>query len=318
MLRSKKSESLNADTKRKRKLLWKSVWNHRELYLLMLPAVIVIIVFTYIPMNGVLMAFQNVKLKNPVLANEWVGLRHFERLFSGYWFPIALKNTILISFLQTIVCWPFPIILAILLHNATNHKIKKTAQMITYMPYMVSTVVVVSILNVLCSGEAGLINILLAKAGLSRINFFGSPEWLRPLYVLSKIWAETGYEAVIYIGALASVDEQQIEAARIDGASKLQYIWHIQLPTIVPTIATMLILNIGKMFNVGADKMLLMQTELNLTASEILSTYTYKMGFASYQYGFLAAVGLFQSLVNLAMLVAVNAISKKLTDVSVI
>ena len=122
MLKSKKPEIVSTDTKRKRKLLWKSVWNHRELYLLMLPAVIVIILFTYVPMTGVLMAFQNVKLKNPVLANEWVGLRHFERLFSGYWFPIALKNTILVSVLQTIGCWPFHIILALLLHNATNNK----------------------------------------------------------------------------------------------------------------------------------------------------------------------------------------------------
>ena len=318
MVKSKKPEGLRLDKKRNRKRLWKSVWEHRELFLLMLPAVIAVIVFSYIPMNGVLMAFQNVKLNNSIFENEWVGFKHFERLFNGYWFPIALKNTVLVSVLQTIVCFPFPVILALLLHNATNQKIRKITQMVTYMPYMVSTVVVVSILNVLCSGETGLINILLTKAGLDRINFFGSPEWLRPLYVLTKVWAETGYEAVIYLGALAAVDEQQIEAAKVDGASKLQYIWHVQLPTIIPSIATMFVLNVGRMFNVTADKMMLMQTELNLTASEILSTYTYKMGFGSYQYGFAAAVGLFQGLVNLIMLLVVNRITKKMTDVSVI
>lgn len=306
------------EKKKKRALLRKELWRHRELFLLMLPALVIITIFTYGPMPGVLMAFQDAKIGVPILKNEWVGFKHFIRLFNGHWFPIAIKNTVIISFLQTIACWPFPIVLALLLHNSTNTKIKKVTQMVTYIPHLLSMVVVVSILNVFCSGESGLINILLIKLGMERINFFGSPDWVRPLYIISYIWVEIGYGAIIYMGALSTVDEEQIEAAQIDGANKLQCIWHIQLPTILPTIATMLILNVGKMFNVGADKMLLMQTDLNLSASEILSTYTYKMGFQSYQYGFSTAIGLFQGIINLILLLSVNKISKKLTDVSVI
>lgn len=295
----------------------KEIWRHRELYLFMAPALVALIIFSYVPMYGVLMAFQDVKIGNAFGQNEWIGLYHFKRFFSGSWVSTILVNTVTISLLVNVLVWPFPILLALLLHNSNNRYIKKLAQTFSYLPYLLSTVLVVSIINVFCSGESGLINVILRRLGQERISFFGDPDWVYPLYVISHVWKETGYGAIVYLGALSAVDEELIEAARIDGAGKLKCIWHIQIPTILPTVVTMLILNLGHMFSVGADKMLLLQTDLNLTASEIISTYVYKTGFASAQYGFSTAVGLFQNVVNLIMLGLVNWVSKKISDISI-
>ena len=296
----------------------RAVWKSRELYLLMLPALAALFIFSYIPMYGTLMAFQDVKLGNSILENTWVGLKHFIRFFNGAWFWTTIKNTVAICFLNNILCWPFPLILALLLHNSSNEKIKKITQSATYIPYLLSLVLVVSIINLFCSGETGLINILLEKLGHKRINFFGDPNWVRPLYVISSIWQQTGYGAIIYIAALSGVDASLEEAAMIDGAGKWKRILHVQLPSILPTVITMLIMNMGQAFSLGADKMLLLQTDLNLSKSEIISTYVYKTGFISTQYGFSTAVGMFQSVVNLLVLLIVNKISKKVTDISVL
>ena len=301
-----------------RKNKYKEIWRHREIYLFLLPAVISVILFKYVPMYGTIMAFQDVKIGSAFGQNDWVGLKHFLRLFRSSWFPTMMWNTAAVSILQNILCWPFPIFLAIILHNATAKRIKKIAQMSSYLPHLLSLVIVVSIINVFCAGESGLINIVLQKLGHERINFFGDPDWVWPLYIVSGVWKETGYSAIVYLGALSSVDEALEEAARIDGAGKLQVIRHIQLPTIVPSMATMLILNVGKAFSLGADKMLLLQTNLNLERSEIIATYVYKTGIAGAQYGFSTAAGLFQSLINLGMLILVNTIVKKMTDVSVV
>ena len=298
--------------------LRKSIWQHRELYVFMLPALVVLIIFSYVPMYGIVMAFQDVKIGNPFGQNEWIGWYHFERFFNGAWVGTLLKNTASIAFLQNILTWPFPLILALLLHNCRIKPLKKTAQTFSYLPHLLSTVVVVSIINVFCAGDYGLINILLRANGMDRISFFGKPEWVYPLYIISSVWQSTGYGAIVYLGALSSVDEELVEAAKIDGASKLKTIWHIQLPCILPTVVTMLILNMGNLFAVGADKMLLLQTDLNLSASEIVSTYVYKVGFSGMQYGFSTAVGLFQNVINLAMLFIVNAISKKVSGSSVV
>lgn len=313
-----KTTDAEAVKKRSNNLLGKEVWKHRELYILMIPALIALFVFSYIPMYGTLMAFQDVKLGNSILQNEWVGLKHFIRFFNGAWFWTTIKNTFVICFLNNILCWPFPLLLALLLHNSSNGKIKKITQSATYIPYLLSLVLVISIINLFCSGETGLINILLNKMGHDRINFFGNPKWVRPLYVISSVWQQTGYGAIIYIAALSGVDASLEEAAMIDGAGKLKRIIHIQLPSILPTVITMLIMNMGQAFSLGADKMLLLQTDLNLSTSEIISTYVYKTGFISTQYGFSTAVGMFQSIINLVLLLTVNRISKKTTDISVL
>jgi len=298
--------------------LRKEIWRHRQLYIFLLPAIVVTILFSYVPMYGIVMAFQDVKIGNPFGQNEWVGLYHFKRFFNGAWIKTLLSNTATISILQNVLTWPFPLILALLLHNSNNKFLKKTAQTFSYLPYMLSTVVVVSIINVFCSGEYGLINILLRANGMDPISFFGEAKWVYPLYVISSVWQSAGYSAIVYLGALSSVDEQLVEAAKIDGASKLKIMWHVQLPCILPSVITMLILSMGNMFAVGADKMLLLQTDLNLSASEIISTYVYKTGFTGMQYGFSTAVGLFQNLINLTMLFIVNFISKKASGSSVV
>lgn len=307
-----------SDPKGKRTLLKKQIWKSRELYLFLLPAFAFMILFKYVPMYGVLMAFQDVKIGDTFAMSEFIGLAHFKRFFSSPWLPTILKNTVCLSLLVNVLTWPLAPGLAILLHNSNNVRIKKAVQNITYMPYLLSTVVAVSIVNVFCGGETGLVNIVLRNLGMDRINFFGNPDWVYPLYTIVNIWMNTGYGAIVFLGALAGIDEEMIEAARVDGASKLRIIWSIQIPTIMPTLVTMLILNMGHMFALGTDLALLLQTDLNLTMSEIIGTYVYKTGISGGQYGFAAAVGLFQNFISLAMILIVNFVAKKTTDTSVI
>ncbi|MBO5237165.1 MAG: sugar ABC transporter permease [Lachnospiraceae bacterium] len=299
------------------KALRKEIKKHKELYIFMIPALIILIIFSYGPMYGIIMAFQDVKIGTPILKNEWIGLDNFARFFSGAWAGVVIKNTITICVLSALFCWPMPLILALLLHNSTNKFIAKTAQNFSYLPHLLSIVVTIGILRLFCDGETGLINILLVNLGQSRINFFGDPDWVYPLYIISGMWTSTGYSAIVYLSSLSAVDNDIMEAAEIDGASKLKRILLIQLPCIMPTVVTMLILNMGRLFAMGADKMLLMQTSLNISSSEIISTYVYKQGIENYQYGFSTAVGLFQNIVSLILVLSTNKISKKLSDVSI-
>ncbi len=299
------------------KILRKEIWRHREVYLMMIPALVATFIFRYIPIYGISMAFQNVKLGDKFGQSEWVGLYHFTRFFKGAWCGRVIKNTLIISVLS-ILTFPLPLMLALLLFNTNSVPLKKIAQTATYLPYLLSLVLVVSIINVFCAGDYGFINIILHRLGMSKINFFGTPTLVYPLYIISGIWSSCGYNAVVYLGALASVDNDQIEAAMIDGAGKLKRIWYIQLPTILPTVMTLLVLNVGNMFAVGADKMILLQTDLNLSCSEIISTYVYKTGVEGAQYGFSTAVNLFQSVISVVMLLSINKLSKKLTGIQVI
>lgn len=308
---------LKKEKKQQRALLKKEIWKHRELYLFLLPAIILKFVFHYIPIYGVGMAFQDVKIGDAFGQSAWIGLYHFRRFFNSHWFPVMMKNTICIAFITNVLTWPFAPILALLIHNSNRRKLSKTVQNATYLPYLLSAVIVVSILNVFC-GDTGIINILLKNHGFSRINFFGDPDWVYPFHFIMHVWMSTGYGAIVYLGALSGVDESMIEAAKIDGAGKLRIMWSIQIPTILPTIATMLILNLGSAFTVGADQALLLQTDLNLKSSEVISTYIYKSGISGMQYGFSTAIGLFQSLINFTLMLIVNRIAKKTTDTSII
>ena len=297
----------------------KDLWRDKVLYLFLLPAIVLVVVFSYIPMYGVLIAFQDVKIGDTFGAGEWMGLYHFQRFFKSIWLEILLKNTVVISIVSYVFGWICNMGLALLLHNATNVKIRKLAQSITYIPNLLSTVIVIAILRLFVEREGGLINVLLTKVFETKAyDFFAEPDAFLPMYIISSIWANCGAGAVVYIGALASVEEEMVEAARIDGASKLQIIWYIQLPSIRNTIITMLIMNMGRLFAVGADKVLLMQTDLNLEASEVISTYIYKAGVGSAQYGFSSAIGLFQNVINVTMMLIVNFISDKLADTSII
>lgn len=303
---------------KKRNRLGKEIWRHRELYMFMLPGLAVLIIFKWIPVSGVLMAFQNVRIGDPFLGSEWVGFKHFARFFESYWLPLMVRNTVIISILCHVCTFPFGLTLAIMLHNSNSNFLRKTAQNLSYIPHLLSMVIVVSILNLFCASETGLINILIMKLGGENQKFMQDPNLVYFFHVITTVWQQTGYNAIVYLGSLAAVDEQQIEAAKIDGASKLQCILKIQLPTILPTVVTMLVLSLGNAFTLGADKGYLLQNDLNLTRSEIISVYVYKTGIEGGQYGFSSAIGLLQNLVNLIMVFTVNFISSKLTDTSVV
>ena len=294
----------------------RSIWNNREFYLLMLPGVIITIIFSYMPMYGILMAFQDVKVGQSVSEATWVGWSNFERLFKMRMFRIALKNTLTLNIVSLLFSIPMPIILALFLHNSPSHRLKRVTQTASYLPYLVSTVVVVSIINLFCNGENGLINIIISKLGYKKISFFGEPRWVLPLYVISGIWQTNGYNAVIYLAALSTVDSELIEAAMIDGANKRQRMWYIDLQTIKPTIITLMILRVGQLMAMGIDKILLLQTPLNIEASETIVTYVYKTGVVGQQIGFSTAVGLFNNVTNLVLLLLMNFLSRKIAKTS--
>lgn len=287
-----------------------------QLFAFLLPGLLVILIFHYIPMYGVTIAFKDVHIGQSLWDGAWVGLKHFERLFKSELFTIILKNTILVTFVNNFLLWPLPILFALLVHNTTSNKIRKFSQTTTYLPHLISTVVVVNIISLFVNGETGLLNIVRQQFGMESIQFLGEEQYFRPIYWISEVWQTLGANAVIYIAALSSVDTQLEEAAMMDGASKIQRMWHIDIPTIKPTIVVMLIMNMGKMLTLGYEKILLMQNDLNLGVSEILGTYIYKTGLVGGQYSFAAAANLFQNLIGLILVIVTNRIAKKVSDIS--
>lgn len=298
--------------------LARRVWSYREMYLMLLPALVLVFVFSYIPMYGIIMSFQDVSFGDRFGQSDWVGLYHIKRFFNSVWIGILLKNTATVAIVGTLCSWPSALALAFMLHNSTNPFIKKMTQSLTYIPHLFSTVVIINVFRILLNYNSGLINLAIEAIGLDRIKFLTLEEWVVPIYVVSGIWAHTGSSAVVYIGALAGVDEQMVEAARIDGASKWRIIWNIQFPSIMPTVVTMLILQMGDLFSVGAEKMLLIQNDLTLNSSEIISTYVYKHGVKGSLYGYTSAIGLFQNVINLGMMFLVNWLGDKFAGMSVI
>ena len=285
-----------------------------RLYLMLLPAFVCLILFHFVPMYGVTIAFKDLRIGESLLGGTWVGLKHFRRLFGSSLFGTILKNTLTITLIQNFVLWPLPIIFALLVHNAPGPKLRKFAQTSSYLPHLLSMTVVVSIIQIFFGNDSGVINLALSKLGGSSVNFLGGTKWFLPMYFISNIWTELGSGAVVYIAALSSVDPQQLEAATIDGANKLQRIWHVDLPTIRPLIILMLIMSMGQTMNLGYEKIYLMQNDLNLPVSEIIGTYVYKTGLLSTQYSFSTAVSLFNNVVGLILVIAANTISKRLSD----
>lgn len=287
-----------------------------QLYAMLLPAMIGMIVFHYIPMYGLTLAFKDIRIGEGIFGGEWIGFYHFERFFSSNLFTTIFKNTFIIAIIQNFLLLPLPIVLALLLHNAGSRRLAKTAQTATYLPHLLSMVVLVSVIELFCSRETGLINIVLSRLGLEEIYFMGESQYFLPVYMISHVWATLGSGAVVYIAALSAVDPQLIEAAKIDGAGKLRRIWHIDLPTIRPTIIMLLIMNMGKVFTVGYEQILLMQNEMNLDVTEIIGTYVYKTGIVSAQYGFSTAVSLFNNVLGLILVLITNKLAKKFTESS--
>jgi putative aldouronate transport system permease protein len=287
-----------------------------QLYLIMLLPMLVIFIFSYGPMFGVQIAFKNFRPKAGIWGSPWVGLAHFQTFFGSYQFKRVLTNTLGISLYTLLAGFPIPIILALLINEASNKAFKRSVQLITFAPHFISTVVMTNLILMIISVYGGPVNNLIAALGGERIDFIAKPAYFKSIYVWSGIWQSMGYSSVIYIAALSAIDPALYEAATIDGANKLQKIWHIDLPGIAPTIVILLILSSGQIMNVGYEKILLMQNSLNMSASDVISTYVYRMGLENAQYSFSAAVGLFNSVVNTLLLLLVNQAARRLGDTS--
>lgn len=288
-----------------------------QFYLLIALPLLYIIVFCYIPMPGILMAFQRFSPSKGLFGSTWVGLQNFKQFFASPSCGRIVWNTLRLGLYSLIAGFPLPIIFAVAINEVKAKRFKKTVQMVSYAPYFISTVVLIGMLIQVTDLRLGIINKVISMFGGGAINFMGEPEMFDHLYVWSGIWQGMGYSSVIYIAALSGVSKELQEAAIVDGASKLQRIWHVDLPAIRSQIIILLIFNVGSVLNIGFEKVYLMQNDLNLQKSEVISTFVYKVGLVNAEYGFSTAVGLFNAVISLILLTATNAIAKKLSDTSI-
>lgn len=302
-------------SKRKSVSLKTRMWKSRYYYLMLLPAVAYVLIFNYAPMAGLQIAFKNYKVSLGMWDSPWIGFRNFKDFFNSYSFPQLMKNTFALSIYQILVGFPIPIIVALIL-NELKGGFKKVTQTVLYAPHFISTVVLVGVITTMFSPSQGVVNTLLDALGMERIYFMGEPQYFRHMYVWSGIWQGMGWNAIIYLAALSSVDPALHEAADIDGATRMQKILHINIPTILPTIIIMLILRMGEIASIGYEKVYLMQNDLNVSTAEVISTYVYKRGIVNSNYSFSTAIGLFNNVINVTMLLIANKCSKKVSGTS--
>lgn len=293
--------------------IYRSVKSNWILYLFLLPTLIYVGVFSYAPMYGVQIAFKNYVPSKGIWGSQWVGLEYFIQFFQSPRFWEYVKNTLSLSFYSLLAGFPIPVILALILNDIRHPKIKKFAQTVSYMPHFISVVVLVGMMSSFFSPQSGFVNTLIQALGGKPIYFMGSEFWFSHMYVWSGVWAGAGWGSIIYLAALTGVNPELHESAMMDGATKLQRIWHIDLPAIMPTMAILLILNCGSIMSIGFDKVYLMQNDLNLGVSEVISTYTYKVGLLQKNYSYSSAIGLFNNIINFIVLIIVNKISNKLS-----
>ncbi|WP_147210719.1 MULTISPECIES: sugar ABC transporter permease [Bacillaceae] len=291
----------------------KNVLLNWRLYVFLLPAILYFTIFHYIPMYGVQIAFKDFYATEGITGSPWVGFDHFSRFFDSYYFWRLIKNTIILSLYQLIL-FPLPIIFALMLNELKNGPFKKWSQTLTYAPHFMSVVVIVGMLVAFLDPITGIINHVITSLGGSSISFLTSPEWFRHIFVWSGQWQTLGWGTIIYLAALSGVNPELHEAAKIDGASRIQRILHINIPAILPTIVVLFILNIGSFMAIGFEKVLLMQNNLNAETSDIIQTFVYQTGLLEGQYSFAAAIGLFDSVINLTLLVIVNQIARKTSE----
>ncbi|MFC5651452.1 ABC transporter permease [Paenibacillus solisilvae] len=292
------------------------VKRHWQLYLLVLLPLAYIVIFKYIPMYGAQIAFRDFSPVKGIMGSELVGFKNFSTFFSSPNFWMLIKNTLVISVYSLLVGFPAPIILALALNEIRNARFKKWVQMVTFAPYFISTIVMVSMIILFLSPRLGFVDHIVKSLGLESINFMGIPQYFSSIFVWSNIWQGIGYGAVIYLAALAGVNPDLYEAARVDGASRFQKVIHIDIPGIMPAAIILLILNVGQIMNVGFEKIYLMQNSLNTSTSEVISTYVYKIGLLGANFSFSAAVDLFNSVINLVLLLAVNYLARRISDSS--
>lgn len=296
----------------------KEVKLNYEIYLLLMPTFIIILIFKYFPMYGIQIAFKSFNPIKGISGSNWVGFKYFVLFLEGPFLWQIMRNTFTISIYDIIAGFPLPIIFALLLNHQKNLHYKKIVQTVSYAPHFISTVVLVGMLKIFTAPEGGLFNILIKKFGGETIHFMGVPDAFYHMYVWSGIWQNLGWSAIIYIGALSAINPELHEAAIVDGATIWKRIWYVDIPGILPTIITLLILKTGGVLSVGFEKAYLMQNAQNASVSEVISTYVYKKGLLETQYSYSSAVGLFNSVINFTVLVIVNAISRKVSEISLI
>lgn len=300
--------------------IFRRIWRDRQLYLFLFLPLLYLIVFSYIPMGGLIIAFKDFSARKGIWASEWVGFDQFIKFFESYDFWRLLRNTLLLSIYSIVASFPIPIAFALLINSIRNEKFKKVTQTVVNLPHFISVTVMVGILMNVLNCRTGFYGLIGEKlTGVFPPDLFGSPSAFRHLYVWSGVWQNFGWSSIIYTAALANVDPELHEAAQIDGASRLQRVIHIDLPCIMPTIIINLILRVGQVMSIGFEKVYLMQNSLNLDASRIISTYVYNVGLASSGHSDLSyatAIGMFNSVINLILIVTVNKIANKVSDTS--
>lgn len=291
--------------------------NKYQLYLMVLPSLVLLICFYYIPMYGLQLAFKKYTPQMGLTGGEFVGMKYMEKFINSYQFWTLIKNTLSISVTSLLLCFPFPIILALIINQIKKPGAKQFVQTVAYIPHFISTVAMIGMVKIMLSPSTGLWGYLYAMFGKKAPNVLATPESFRWLYSCIQLWQHTGWNSIIYVAALSSVDVELYDAAKVDGANRLQQMLHIELPSILPTIIILLILNVGHLLGASFEMIYLMQNDANIAASEVISTYVYKIGIkSSNQISYSTAIGLFNNVINFILLIIVNTVSKKVTSTS--
>lgn len=286
---------------------------NKLLYIMILPVLAYYIIFHYLPMYGAIIAFKDYTPMKGIIDSDWAGLKHFESFFGSYYFWRILKNTIILSLYTLCFEFPMPIILALLLNEVKNKAFKKTAQSITYMPYFISMIVICGMLKDFTNSGGVINSMIMYLFGTDGQAFLQKPDLFRTIYVSSEIWQRIGWESIIYMAALTGIDQEQYEAARIDGATRLQQMWRITLPGILPVIVIMFILRVGNLLNVGFEKIILLYNPVIYETADVISSFVYRKGLLEFDWSYSTAVGLFNSLINLVLLISANRLSRRVT-----
>ncbi|MCM3129740.1 ABC transporter permease [Paenibacillus provencensis] len=304
----------SATARKKESRLRKRIWKNKWIYVMLLPGILYFLIFKYLPMYGLIISFQDYKPFKGILGSEWVGFEHFARLFNEPDFLNILTNTLILFGLNLLFYFPVPIILALMLNEVRNSFFKKTFQTLVYLPHFMSWVIIVSIGYVMLTMDGGIVNELLVYFGFEKINFLLSTEWFRPTYIIQVIWREAGWGTIVYLAAIASVDPQLYEAARMDGANRLRQIWHITLPAIRSVIIILLILKIGDVLELGFEHVYLLLNSMNREVAEIIDTYVYTAAMKQGQFSYSTAIGFFKSFVGLVLVMIANKLAKKMGE----
>jgi putative aldouronate transport system permease protein len=306
--------------KKKSKPWKKLLYRDRYLLIMIIPVVIYYLVFCYLPMTGIVMAFNQYQVGSGfagIYTSKWVGLKWFKQFFGSIYLGRLVRNTFLLQFFSLIFGFPIPILFAIAVTQVANKNARKVIQVSTYLPYFISTVVVCGMINNFLSPSGGIINQLLNKIGIESINFMNLPQWFRPIYVISGSWQSFGFNSIIFVAAIMGISPDLYEAMDVDGANRRQVIWHLVLPSIRPTIILLLIMSLGTMMSVGFEKVYLLYNTAVYETADVIQTYVYRQGIQSNNYSYATAVGLFNSVINFAIVFVANKISRRVTDTAI-